>query len=84
MTTRTAQPYDVGKDPEMIKYWIWQGPRTAAFLLVIPGCTVMGCGLGLLLHRLLPFGVIGFGAGMLAWGLIVALGGEPIQRPKLY
>ena len=60
-------------DPQMMRYWMQQGPRTAAFLLVIPGCTAIGYGIGLLLQKPLPWGIIGGGAGLLVWGLVVAL-----------
>ena len=50
-----------------------QGPKAAAFLLVIPGCATIGYGAGLLASHSLPFRVIGFGAGLLIWGLIVSL-----------
>jgi hypothetical protein len=73
MNANVAEKYHIENDPEIQKYWIKQGPKTAAFLLVIPGCTVMGYGLGMLLGSLIPYSVIGFGAGLLAWGLVVAL-----------
>lgn len=60
-------------DPQMMRYWMRQGPKTAAFLLVIPGCSAIGYGIGLLVSKPLPFGIIGVGAGLLAWGLIVSL-----------
>lgn len=47
--------------------------RTAAFLLVVPGFTLIGVGVGLLSTNLVPYSTIGFGAGLLVWGLIVAL-----------
>ncbi len=67
--------YSVETDPEMIKYWMMQGPKTAAFLLVIPGCALMGYGAGLMLASPLACGIIGLGAGALIWGLVVALTG---------
>jgi len=60
-------------DAEDIKYWSRRGPKTAAFLLVIPGSTILAAGLGLLFSQLVPYSIIGFGAGMLIWGLVVAL-----------
>lgn len=73
MNDRTMEGYRPELDPKMMRYWMRQGPKTAAFLLIIPGCTAMGLGAGMLLGRLLPWGVIGFGAGLLFWGVIVAL-----------
>lgn len=61
-------------DPELARYWMRQGPKTAAFLLVIPGCTTIGYGIGLLASKPLPYSVIGLGMGLLLWGLIVSLG----------
>ena len=61
-------------DPNMTQYWMRQGPKTAAFLLVIPGCATIGYGVGLLAWHSLPYSVTGLGAGLLIWGLIVALG----------
>jgi hypothetical protein len=60
-------------NPNMTQYWMRQGPKTAAFLLVIPGCATIGYGIGLLAMHALPYSVIGLGAGLLIWGLIVAL-----------
>lgn len=45
----------------------------AAFLLVIPGLTVAGFGLGLLAEQPLPWLLIGAGLGVALWGLIVAI-----------
>jgi len=73
MNTNVAEKYQIENDPEIQKYWIKQGPRTAAFLLVIPGCTLMGYGAGLMLAAPLACGLIGLGAGALVWGLVVAL-----------
>ena len=56
-----------------MKYWARRGERTAAFLLVIPGSTVVGLGVGLLSNQVIPTTVIGFGVGLLVWGLIVGL-----------
>ena len=50
MTERAADVYRPENDPEVMKYWMRQDPRTAAFLLVIPGCAIIGCGVGLLFH----------------------------------
>jgi hypothetical protein len=73
MSEKITKEYNVENDPEMAKYWMRKGPKTAAFLLVIPGSTIIGYGVGLLLLNPFPCGVIGFGAGLLAWGFIVAL-----------
>jgi hypothetical protein len=73
MSEKTMDNYQVANDPEMMRYWMRQGPKTAAFLLVIPGCATIGYGLGMLASKPLPYGVIGLGAGLLVWGLIVAL-----------
>lgn len=73
MNGKTAEAYHPEADPQMMRYWMRQGPKTAAFLLVIPGCLLIGCGTGLLLHNPVPYGVIGFGAGLLVWGLVVSL-----------
>lgn len=71
--TTVGNPYRPEADPQMMRYWMRRGPKTAAFLLVIPGCAIIGGGVGLLLQRLLPWGIIGAGVGLLVWGLIVAL-----------
>ena len=60
-------------DTEEMKYWAKRGPKTAAFLLVIPGSAIIGLGIGLHTSYTIPTTVIGFGAGLLLWGLIVAL-----------
>ena len=73
MSEKTMGGYHPEHDPEMMKYWVRQGPRTAAFLLVIPGCATVGYGIGLLTTHALPFTIIGLGAGLLVWGLVVAL-----------
>jgi hypothetical protein len=57
----------------MMRYWMRQGPKTAAFLLVIPGCAAIGFGVGMLASKPTPFSVIGLGVGLLVWGLIVSL-----------
>ena len=74
MTDKAMDSWRVENDPEMIKYWMKQGPRTAAFLLVIPGCVAIGVGVGLLAGNPLPYSVIGLGLGLVTWGMIVALG----------
>lgn len=71
--TTAATPYRPAADPQMMRYWMREGPKTAAFLLVIPGCATIGCGAGLLASRPIPYGIIGLGVGLLTWGLIVAL-----------
>lgn len=73
MNEKTFDTYRVENDPKMMRYWMRQGPKTAAFLLVIPGWAMVGYGVGLLTAHSLPYSVIGFGAGLLTWGLIVAL-----------
>jgi len=74
MNEKTAEAYRPELDAKMMRYWMRQGPKTAAFLLVIPGCAIVGYGIGLLTSHSLPYSVIGFGAGLLLWGLIVAFG----------
>lgn len=54
-------------------YWEKRGPKIAAFLLVIPGATLIGLGAGLVASQIVAGSVIGFGAGLLIWGLVVAL-----------
>jgi hypothetical protein len=73
MNVKAKEDYSSGQGPQMTQYWVRQGPKTAAFLLVIPGSTAIGYGLGLLAARPLPYGVIGLGAGLLIWGLVVSL-----------
>jgi hypothetical protein len=72
MHEKTAEAYRPELDPKMARYWMRQGPNTAAFLLVIPGCAIIGYGAGLLANRSLPYSVIGLGAGLLVWGLIIS------------
>jgi hypothetical protein len=60
-------------DAERMAYWERRGPKIAAFLLVIPGATVIGVGIGMVASQIIPASVIGFGAGLLIWGLVVAL-----------
>lgn len=62
-----------GVDAEDVKYWARRGSKTAAFLLVIPGSTIIAVGIGLMFGQLIPTSAIGFGAGLLIWGLVVAL-----------
>ena len=45
----------------------------AAFLLVIPGFTLMGIGIGLAQEAPAPWTLIGLGSGLAAWGLVLAL-----------
>ena len=58
---------------EMCDFWARRGSKTAAFLLVIPGCGLIGLGVGLLINQMLAASVIGLGVGMVVWGLVVAL-----------
>ena len=48
MNEKTLEAYRPELDPKMMRYWMRQGPKTAAFLLVIPGCIAIGYGVGLL------------------------------------
>ncbi len=73
MSDKTVESYQSETNPHMAEYWMRQGPKTAAFLLVIPGCATIGYGIGLLTGHPLPSSMIGMGAGLLIWGLIVAL-----------
>jgi hypothetical protein len=72
MNGKTLEAYRPELDPKMMRYWMRQGPKAAAFLLVIPGCALIGYGSGLLAGHSLPYSVIGVGAGLLIWGLIVS------------
>ena len=55
-------------DPHGEKFgWI------AAVLLVIPGFALVGIGAGLVLDNPAPWTIIGLGAGLSSWGLVVAL-----------
>jgi hypothetical protein len=45
----------------------------ATFLLIIPGTTLIGVGIGLTLQNALPGGLIGFGVGFVLWGLLLEL-----------
>jgi hypothetical protein len=60
-------------DEAGMKYWARRGAKAGAFLLVIPGSAIIGLGIGLLTNHPIPSTVIGFGAGLLLWGVIVAL-----------
>jgi hypothetical protein len=60
-------------DKAELDCWARRGTKTAAFLLVIPGATTIGYGIGLFVSKPMPSSVIGLGAGLLLWGLIVAL-----------
>lgn len=73
MNEKTLGSYRLEDHPEAIEHWMRQGPKTAAFLLVIPGCTTIGLGIGLLASAPVPYSVIGLGMGLLTWGLIVSL-----------
>ena len=64
---KSFDTYHPETDPKVMRYWMRQGSKTAAFLFVIPGCAILGYGIGLLASRALPYSVIGFGAGFLAW-----------------
>jgi len=48
-----------------------QRQGSAAFLLIIPGTTVIGVGIGLALQSVVPAGVTGLGVGLLLWGLLI-------------
>lgn len=55
-------------DASVEKYgWI------AAFLLVIPGFALIGAGAGLMMDDPGPATLAGLGAGLVVWGLVVAL-----------
>jgi hypothetical protein len=73
MSGKVMENYQAANDREMVRYWMRQGPKTAAFLLVIPGCTTIGYGIGLLTSKPLPCSVIGLGLGLLVWELIISL-----------
>jgi hypothetical protein len=65
-----------GADPKTApdwEYWARRGSKTGAFLLVIPGCAIIGARIGMLMKSVEPYTVIGFGAGLLVWGIIVAV-----------
>lgn len=46
---------------------------SAAFLLVIPGLTLAGVGIGMVLGNVPGMTTLGLGLGMAVWGFIVAL-----------
>lgn len=58
-----------GLDPLEKLYWQRQDAKGAAFLLVIPGCAAIGSGIALLVSHWVPSSLIGFGVGLLLWGL---------------
>jgi hypothetical protein len=47
--------------------------RPATFLLIIPGATLIGVGIGLAIQNLVVGAVTGLGAGFLLWGVLVEL-----------
>jgi hypothetical protein len=53
---------------------------SAAFLLIIPGTTLIGVGIGLALQCVAPAGVTGLGVGSLLWGLLVEFRPSAAQR----
>ena len=69
----SAEMQKYAPDDSEMKYWTRPGEKTAAFLLVIPGSTIIGLGIGLLTNQVIPGALIGLGVGLLIWGLIVAL-----------
>jgi uncharacterized membrane protein YedE/YeeE len=73
MTANCESREQYGMDQAEMKYWARRGAKTGAFLLVIPGSAIIGLGIGLLTGHSIPSTVIGFGSGLLLWGLIVAL-----------
>ena len=73
MNEKVMENYQAVNDPEMMRYSMRRDPKTAAFLLIIPGCATIGYGIGLLTSKPLPYSVIGLGLGLLVWGLIVSL-----------
>ena len=46
---------------------------SAAFLLVIPGATAVGIGIGMMVGAVPGLTLAGIGVGMVLWGMIVAL-----------
>ncbi len=44
-----------------------------AFLLVIPGMSVFGAGIGLAIGQVLAGAVAGLGLGAVAWGVVVSV-----------
>jgi hypothetical protein len=61
MNEKTMITHQFENDPEAMNYRMRQGPKTAAFLIVIPGCATVGYGVGMLASRPLPCIVIGLG-----------------------
>lgn len=73
MTTNCESYGKIIPDLAEMKYWERREAKSAAFWLVVPGTTIIGLGIGLLTGHTTPSTIIGFGAGLLIWGLIVAL-----------
>ena len=73
MTTGAEERMKYPPDQEELRYWAHRGTKTAAVLLVIPGSTLIALGAGMLMGQMLSLSVLGLGAGLLIWGLIVAL-----------
>ena len=74
INTKTENPeQSPAPGTEQWEYWARRGSKTGAFLLIIPGSAIVGLGIGLLLNQVIPDTVIGAGAGLVLWGLIVAL-----------
>jgi len=80
MTTGAEDRLKYPPHEEELRYWARRGTKTAAFLLVIPGSTLLALGVGMLIGQTLPLSVAGLGAGLLIWGLIVALTKEAIPE----
>jgi hypothetical protein len=62
---------EYGQSEKEIQYWMQEGPKSGAFLLIIPGSIVFGGAWGWLLGNPAPYSAMGLGAGMVLWGLIV-------------
>jgi hypothetical protein len=73
MNEKIHEAYHPEMDPWRTREWMRPGPNAGASLLVIAGCTAIGYGAGTLANHSLPYGAIGFGAGLLIWGWIVSL-----------
>ena len=71
--TTAGVPYRPETDPQMMRYWMRRGPKTAAFLLVIPGCAIDRLRNRIAATGPCPGQSSASGAGLLVWGLIVAL-----------
>jgi hypothetical protein len=54
---------------------------SAAFLLVIPGLTLAGVGIGMVVGNVPGMTALGLGLGMAVWGFIVALR-RPVSSVK--